>query len=100
MPPRFRIYEVVRILSESPQIKKVLTNKEGVIVGMSEPYDDGHRDFGVHINEFGESFALPEQMLESTGRIATEDDIVSRSRAANARRVKSGGNPATESGKP
>ena len=86
----------VRIISESPHIKKVLTDKEGIVVGMSEPYDDGHRDFGVHINEYRESFALPQQMLESTGRVATEDDIVTRSRVAKARSVKSGADPATE----
>ena len=90
MQPKFASYEVVRIISEAPRIKKTIRNKEGIIVGMSDPYDDGHRDYGVHINEYEETFSIPEEMLVSTGRIASEEDIVSRSRAAQARRAKPG----------
>jgi hypothetical protein len=90
MQVRFATYEVVRIISDAPRIKETIRNKEGIIVGMSEPNDDGSRDYGVHINEYQETFAIPEQMLVSTGRFAAERDINSRSRTARARRPKAG----------
>lgn len=86
MEPKFRLYEIVRVIAENPRIRdlflrEALINKEGFVVGMSEPYEDNHRDFGVHINEYGETFALREDALERTGRMGSADDIVSRSRA-------------------
>jgi hypothetical protein len=81
MEPKFKQYEIVRIVGEVSRIAVDLSNKEGFVVGMSEPCEDGRRDFGVHVNEFGETFAIPERALESTGRMGSAADIVSRSRA-------------------
>ena len=84
-PPKFSFYEVVRVTAEPPpQPKKTplpaLLGKEGIVNGMSDPYGDGSRDFAVHVNEFGYTFALHESLLESTGRIAKPEDIVSHPR--------------------
>ena len=50
------------------------------MAGWSDLYEDGHRDYGVHFNAFGEVIVVPEGNLESLGRIADPSEIVSRSR--------------------
>jgi hypothetical protein len=81
MEPKFKFYEVVRIIGQPPRVQEVLVNKEGIIDGMSEPGEDNRRYYGVFVNEFGEGFGVPEDLLESTGRFAGPKDIKSRSRA-------------------
>jgi len=55
------------------------------VVGWSDPYDDGHRDYAVHFNSYGETMAVPEAFLESVGRVAGPGEIVSRRRARGKR---------------
>jgi len=80
MKPKFNFYEVVLITAEPPRVRKTLVNKEGIVVGMSDPNESGSRDYGVHVNEYGETFGLSENALISTGRIASPQDVVSCSR--------------------
>jgi len=85
MESKFQLHEIVRVIAQSPRIRQNLINKEGIIVGWS----DDNRDYAVHINDFGETFGLSEDHLESTGRIGTRQDVVSRgSRIGEHRRVQ------------
>jgi hypothetical protein len=77
---KFKFYEIVRIIVDSPAIHKSLINKEGIIVGICDPDDHDRRDYGVHVNEYGETFRLPEQALEPTGRFGSPRDIVNCNR--------------------
>jgi hypothetical protein len=45
---------------------------------MSDMNDLGQRDYGVHLNGYGETFALAEHLLESTGRFGSRKDVISR----------------------
>ncbi|MEI8194404.1 MAG: hypothetical protein WCI73_00690 [Phycisphaerae bacterium] len=78
MVNKFKFYEVVRIIAVTPRVREDIIYKEGIIVGMSDPDDQNRREYGVHINEFGETFAVPEQSIESTGRSANRQDVISR----------------------
>ena len=80
MSPKFKFYEIVRIIAVPTSVRKDLVNKEGIVVGMSDTHNELIRDYGIHVNEYGETFALPEHSLESTGKHASQNDIVSRSR--------------------
>jgi hypothetical protein len=83
MAPAFQYYEIVRVIAQSPRIKMNLIHKVGFVVGWS----DNKRDYAVHINEFGETFAgFSAGDLESTGRIGTDQDIVSRGSQIGHRR--------------
>lgn len=84
MESRFKLYEIVRIIADSSRIRKTLVNKEGIIVGRSDPDGHNRRDYGVHVNEYGETFGLPEQALEPTGRFGSRRDVVSRKRGRSA----------------
>jgi hypothetical protein len=75
---KFKFYEIVRVVVQPPRIRETLIYKEGIVVGMSEPNNHNHRDYGVHINEYGETFAIPEHALESAGRFGSRQDVVSR----------------------
>jgi hypothetical protein len=78
MEPRFAFYEIVRVIGDPPRITEALRGKEGIVVGMSDSSAVVERDYGVHINEFGEMFGIPEHLLEPTGRFGSRKDIVSR----------------------
>jgi len=78
MVPRFAFYEIVRVIGDPPRIQEALRGKEGIVVGMSDASGAVERDYGVGINEFGEVFAIPEHLLESTGRHGSRKDFVSR----------------------
>ncbi len=82
MGVKFQHLEVVRVKGEIVTRQKQwrLTGEVGFVAGWSDPYEDGHRDYGVHFNTFGEVIAVPEADLESLGRIADPSEIVSRSR--------------------
>lgn len=79
MNTKFQFYEFVRIIAESPRIQQSLIHKEGIIVGISDPYIDNKRDYGVHINEYMETFVFSEDLLESCGRIGKRQDVVWKS---------------------
>ena len=79
MTTKFRFYEIVRIIAESPLIQHRLISKEGIVVGMNDPDSSNKRDFAVHINEHMETFVFFEDLLESCGRIGSRQDIVSKS---------------------
>lgn len=81
METEFKFYEIVRIIAQPQRIKETVIYKEGIVLGMSDPDDHGHRIFGVGINEYGEVFDLPWDALESTGRHGKREDFSSRSRA-------------------
>lgn len=78
MKTKFRFYEIVRVIAESPLIRQSLIHKEGIIVGISDPYINNKRDYAVHINEFMETFVFFEDLLESCGRIGKRQDVVSK----------------------
>ena len=87
MKPKFEHLEAVRVTGEGvvgPKQKR-LTGETGFVSGCSNPYEDGHRDFGVHFNSLGEVVCISEEDLESLGRIALPREIVTRSRARGAR---------------
>ena len=69
MEPRFAFYEIVRVIGDPPRIREALRGKEGIVVGMSDSSNVVERDYGVHINEFGETFGIPEHLLEPTGAL-------------------------------
>jgi hypothetical protein len=81
METEFKFYEIVRIIAQPQRIKETVIYKEGIILGMSDPDNDGHRIFAVGINEYGEVFGVPWDALESTGRHGKPEDFTSRSRA-------------------
>jgi hypothetical protein len=78
---RFQPLEVIRVVGEFVTRKKQrrLTGEIGIIVARNDPDQNGRRDYGVHFNAFGEMITVPEENLESTGRIADRSEIVSRS---------------------
>jgi hypothetical protein len=88
MKPKFAFYEIVRILAQPSLIKEALVNKEGIIDGVSDPGEDNQRYYGVFINELGKGFGVPEDLLESTGRFATREDIISGSRGKGRRSAR------------
>jgi hypothetical protein len=77
METKFKFYEIVRVVVQPPRIRETLIDKEGIVVGMSDA-NNHNRDYGIHINEYGETFAVPEHALESTGRFGSRQDVVSR----------------------
>jgi hypothetical protein len=81
MTTKFQFYEVVRVIAVSPRMRESFINKEGFVVGMSEPDAANKRDYAVHINEYMTTFAFPEDLLESCGRIGMKEEIVTRTEA-------------------
>lgn len=81
MQPRFKFYEIVRILVQPPKIQKAVLNREGPISGMTDPDEEGRRGYAVHIDEYGETFSFAEEQLVATGRFGSDQDyFVTRSR--------------------
>jgi hypothetical protein len=89
MDVKFQDLEVVRVTGEVVTRQKQwrLTGEIGFISGWTDPYPDGHRDFAVHFNTFGEVIGVPQGNLESLGRIADPSEIKTRSRAHQRRRA-------------
>jgi hypothetical protein len=83
-PEHFQMDEVVRIVSQPPRIKEAVAGKDGFILGMGAAGEDGGRVYGVHLNEYGEVFAIDAAALEPTGRFrdVEKQRIVTRSRTA------------------
>jgi hypothetical protein len=92
MDLKYKHLEMVRLTRELISHRKLppLLGEVGIVVGWSDPYEDGHRDFGVHFNAIGETIAVAEGHLESLGRIADPNEIVTRSRG-HQRRTRSPG---------
>ena len=86
---KFQDMEVVKVTGEVVISQKQwrLTGETGFICGWTDPFDDGHRDYAVYFNAFGEAIGLPEWNLESLGRIADRDELVPRGRAKQGRKV-------------
>ena len=80
MTCRFSFCEIVRVVTQPPRIREMLVGIEGTVVGLSDADAVGCRDYGVHIDTYGETFAIPEAHLESTGQFGTRAGTVSRSR--------------------
>jgi hypothetical protein len=89
MSATFTHMEVVKVVAEVrvkvQGMERHLTGETGFVVGWSDPYEDGPRDYGVHFNSIGEVIAVPERCLESLGRIADQAEVVTRSRAHRGR---------------
>jgi hypothetical protein len=85
--PKFKIHEIVHVLAQPPRIHQNVLQKEGIVVGWSDPTPGSCRHYGVHINDYGETFAIPEDVLESIGRSANQQAIISRSRAIGRKRA-------------
>ena len=103
MSIKFQRLEVVRVRGDVVirQQPWRLTGEVGFVAGWSDPYEDGHRDYGVHFNSFGEVIAVPEGNLESLGRIADQNEIVSRSRlGGKGKKGDSGPSPGEGTGAP
>ena len=83
---KFQFYEIVRVIADSPLIRQSLLQKEGIIVGRNEADTLNKRDYAVHFNEYGETFVLPEDLLESCGRVGSREDVVSRGSQIGCRR--------------
>jgi hypothetical protein len=77
METKFQFYEIVRVIAQPASIRESLIQKEGIILGMSDPDRLNKRYYGVHINDYGETFAVYEDLLESCGRIGRRQDAVS-----------------------
>lgn len=90
----FQFMEVVEVIADVKatvqQTQRMLTGDSGFVVGWSDAYEDGHRDYGVHFNVLGEVIGLPEQSLVSLGRIADPAEIATRSRAHRSRKGPGG----------
>ena len=72
MSNEFRHREVVKVIGEVVTRQKSwrLTGEIGFVAGWSDPYEDGHRDYGVHFNTFGEVIVVPEGNLLAVGGAA------------------------------
>lgn len=83
MNGKFRHLEMVRLKPgvEIPFKGWDLACEVGIVVGWTGPDENGRREVGIHWNKYGETVALCEDKLESVGRMATRDEIVTRSRA-------------------
>ena len=92
-PVKFRHLEEVKVIGDLTVQNKLrtkewrLTGQTGIVTGWSAPYADGHQDYAVHFNTFGEGFGVSEECLESTGRIADRSEIRTRSRLHQKRRA-------------
>jgi hypothetical protein len=71
--PKFQFYEVVRVLSNSPELAEI-HGETGAILGMTE---DGEPDFeyGVFIEPNESVWSVAESNLESTGIIKQRADF-------------------------
>lgn len=78
MKPRIQINEIVTIVSQPDRIQKPIVGLEGIVVGMADVAANEAHIYGVHINYFGLTFAIPERAMVTTGRTATPTDIVVR----------------------
>jgi hypothetical protein len=86
-PAKFKIHEIVHVLAQPPRIHQNVLQKEGIVLGWSEPTSNSCRHYAVHINDYGETFAMPEDALESIGCSANQQAITSRSRANGRKRA-------------
>jgi microcompartment protein CcmK/EutM len=82
MNRKFQHLEVVKVIGAVVTRKKQrqLTGETGIVVGWSDPDPNGHQDYGVHFNTFGEMISVSEESLQSLGHIADRSEIVTRSR--------------------
>jgi Immunity protein 31 len=77
MKTRFQFYEIVRVIAQPRLIREDLVNKEGIVVGMSDPDNLNYRDYGVHFNHLRETFVISEDLLESSGRVGSRKEVIS-----------------------
>ena len=90
----FQYMEIVRIATDLTlrfqQKERCLRGETGFVRGWTDPYEDGSRDYAVHINNLGETVVVPGHSLQSLGRVADPSEIVSQSRAKGKRRGPEG----------
>jgi hypothetical protein len=95
MDKRFEWMEVVKVTGDYvvPKVNWRLDGQVGFVAGWSDPDEKGRRDWAVHFNTYGETIGVPDENLESLGRIADESEIVTCSRAHAKRRRKDDNEP-------
>jgi hypothetical protein len=77
METKFTFNEIVRVLANPPRIKEKLAYREGIIGGIGD--SEGHEpQYGVLFKEYPFLFAIPESLLESTGRFGNPGDYETR----------------------
>jgi hypothetical protein len=81
----YRHLEVVQIVGQPPGVREPLGGSEGILVGCSEPSADGQRHYGVHVNQYGETFSVPAALIRTTGRLAVPADVRTRGRLGGRR---------------
>ncbi len=81
--------DIVIVIAQPPRVKESLVGLEGIVCGQSDPYPDGHRDYGIHFNHLGELRVVPEAFLRLTGRQAKSDEVVSRGRLHSRKGLRS-----------
>src|SRR5262249_36960058 len=87
LAPKFRIHEIVHVLAQPPCIHQDVRQREGIVLGWSDPVPGSCRQYAVHMNDYGETFAIPEAALGSNGRSANQQAMTSRSRAKGRKRL-------------
>lgn len=73
MEPKFRFFEIVRVAVQHSG-RAPYDGLEGAVLGMSRDVN-GTWGYAVHIYQFDHTVDLTESELESTGRMAREEDF-------------------------
>jgi hypothetical protein len=83
-PKPFQVDEIVRVVVQPPRTKETVAGMEGFISWVSAPDEHGRRIYGVHLNEYGQPFAIDAEGLQATGlfRDVEHHRIVTRNRTA------------------
>lgn len=67
MQPKYQFYEIVRVTTQLPKLNKI-AGMEGAILGRSEE-SIGNWGYAVYIYSLQETWDVPENALEATGRM-------------------------------
>lgn len=73
MEAKFKFYELVKMISKSPRLKKVW-EKTGIVLGRSQD-EKGNWYYAVSFE--GITWSLSETDIESTGKMSSEKEIYS-----------------------
>ncbi len=73
MPAKFQFYEVVKVVSDKPQLSEIW-DLTGVIMGISEN-EEGYFGYAVSIFHVVESWFVMEEDLVSTGQYMRDEDF-------------------------
>ena len=79
MNAKFAQHELVRVVAQPPRVKDALVDRQGMVVGQSEPYCTGERDYAVHFDHLGQVRVVPEALLRSEGKEGRLESVMTRS---------------------